>query len=138
MAPNPTDNAEKKAKFAARKNRALATIVFSVEPLLSYLIGDPEDPTVAWEKLADQFQKKTWANKLELRRKLYSLRLKNGESVQDHIKAMTEIFDGLSVIGDPVTYEDHAASLSDSLVTALEANSDVPKMTERLMHEERK
>ena len=61
---------------------------------------------------------------------------------------MTEIFDGLSIVGDPVTEEDRVvyllASLPESynmLVTALEANADVPKMevvTERLLHEERK
>ena len=69
------------------------------------------------------------ANKLELRRKLYSLRLKDGESVQGHIKEMTELFEALTVIGDPVTEEDRAvyllASLPDSfnmLVTALEAD----------------
>ena len=52
------------------------------------------------EKIADQFQKKTWANKLALRRRLYSLKLKEGDSVHNHIKLMTETFDELSVIGD--------------------------------------
>ena len=136
-------------KFTARRDRALAIIVLSVEPSLLYLIGDPEDPVAVWKKLKDQFQKKTWANKLELRRKLYSLRLKEGESVQKHIRAMTEIFEGLAVIDAPVSEEDRVvhllASLPDSfsvLVTALEANSEtVPKMevvTERLLHEEQK
>ena len=103
---------------------------------------------MVWKKLADQFQKKTWANKLKLRRKLYSMRLKDGKSVQEHIKAMTEVFDLLSVIGDPVAEEDRVvhllASLPESynmLVTALEASVEVPKLklvTERLLHEERK
>ena len=62
-----------------------------------------------------------------------------------HIKTMT---DGLSVIGDPMQEEDRVvhllASLPESfnmLVTALEANPDVPKIdvvTERLLHAERK
>ena len=140
--------ADKYAKFVARRDRALAIIVLSVEPSLLYLIGDPEDPIIVWQKLADQFQKKTWANKLELRRKLYSLRLRDGDSVQDHIKTMTEVFDSLSVVGDPVSEEDRVvyllASLPDSfsmLVTALETNAEVPKMElviERLLHEERK
>ena len=140
--------ADKYAKFVGRRDRALAIIVLSVEPSLLYLIGDPEDPIIVWQKLADQFQKKTWANKLELRRKLYSLRLRDGDSVQDHIKTMTEVFDSLSVVGDPVSEEDRVvyllASLPDSfsmLVTALETNAEVPKMelvTERLLHEERK
>ena len=59
---------EKKAKYAARKDRALATIVLSVDTSLLYLIGDPTDPVVMWKKLGSQFQKKSWANKLELRR----------------------------------------------------------------------
>ncbi len=48
---------------------------------------------------------------------------------------MTEIFDGLAVIDDPITEEDRVvhllASLLESydiLVTALEANVEVPKM----------
>ena len=146
--PPDVSQADKYAKFMARRDRALATIVLSVDPTLLYLLGDPENPVIVWKKLLDQFQKKAWANKLELRRKLYLLQLKDGESVQKHIKAMTEIFDKLSVIGDPVEEEDHVvhllASLPESfgmLVTALEANTDVPKMdimTECLLHEERK
>lgn len=126
----------------------MAIIVLSVELSLLYLLGEPEDPTTVWEKLGNQFQKKTWANKLELRRNVFSLRLKNGESVQEHIKAMTDIFDGLSVISDPVSEEDRVvhllASLPDSynmLVTALEANIHVPKIEvviEHLLHKERK
>jgi transposase InsO family protein len=136
-------------KYMSRRDRALAIVVLSIDPSLLYLIGDPKDPTVVWKLLSDQFQKKTWANKLELRRKLYSLRLKEGASVQEHIKEITELFEGLAVIGDAVSEEDRVvyllASLPESynmLVTALEASSDtVPKMatvTERLLHEERK
>ena len=69
-------------------------------------IGDPEDPVEVWRKLSHTFQKKTWANKLELRQKLYTLGLRDGESVQQHIKEMTEIFDSLAVIGNPISEED--------------------------------
>ena len=144
----PTEGDKDILNFLSRRDRALATIVLSVDPSLLYLIGDPDDPVVVWNKLADQFQKKTWANKLALRRKLYSLRLKDGDSVQEHVKVMIEIFDSLAAVGDPVKEEDRVvhllASLPDSygmLVTALEANAEVPKMeivTERLLHEERK
>ena len=147
-APDRERNAEGYAKYASRRDRTLALIVLSMEPSLLYLIGDPEDPVKVWEKLSDTFQKKTWANKLEFRRKLYTLRLKDGGSVQEHIKAMTEIFDCLAVVGDPVDEEDRVvhilASLPESfnmLVTALKANPEIPKMetvTERLLHEERK
>ena len=56
------------AKFVARRDRALVVIVLSVAPSLLYLIGDPKNPVAVWIKLADQFQKNSWANKLELRR----------------------------------------------------------------------
>ena len=135
-------------KFCYKRDRALAYIVLNVDSTLLYLIGDPVDPVEVWEKLQDQFQRKTWANKLSLRRKLYSLKLKEDGSVQDHIKSMVEIVDALSVMGDHVEEEDRVvhilASLPDSfgmLVTALEANSEVPAMEvviERLLHEEKK
>ena len=147
-APNAETQADQYAKFIARRDRALAVIVLSIEPSLLYLIGEPKNPITVWKKLGDHFQKKTWANKLELRRKLHSLRLKEGESVQEHIKSLTEVFEALSVVGDPVSEEDRVvqllASLPDSfnmLVTALEANAVVPDMdvvTERILHEERK
>ena len=78
----------------------------------------------------------------------FYLRLKEDDSVQEHIKAMTEIFDGLSVIGDPISDEDCVVHLLATfpesynvLVTALQGNEAVPRMevvTERLLHEERK
>ena len=105
--------------------------MLAVEPSLLYLIGDPEDPVVVWQKLQDQFQKKTWANKLVLRRRLHSLRLRDGESVQEHIKTMIELFNELAIVGDAIDEEDRVvyllASLPDSfntLVTVLEANED--------------
>ena len=143
------DNRAALAKYKLRKDRALATIVLSLEPTLLYLLGpDPDDPVEAWKKLANQFQKKSWANKLALRRKLYALQLKEGQSIQTHIKKMTEIFDELAVVGDPLDDENKVVHLLaslprsyDMLVTALEAGLEVPKIdvvTERLLHEETK
>ena len=135
-------------KYYERRDKALATIVLAVDPSLLYLLGDPQDPAEVWQKLSDQFEKKSWANKLALRRKLYSLRLKENESVQKHIKSMIEIFESLEVMGYIVEEEDRVvhilASLPDSfqmLVTALEASPEVPKLDvvlERLLNEEKK
>ena len=46
---------EKLAKLIARKDRARALIVLSVEPSLLYLVGDPDEPVTAWKKLSDEF-----------------------------------------------------------------------------------
>ena len=74
---------------------ASATIVLSVDPSLLYIIGDPVDPTIVRKKLADQFQKKIWANKLTLRKRLFALNLREGNPVESHIKIMTETFEEL-------------------------------------------
>ena len=142
----PQAEVEKYAKYVAKKNKALEIVVLSIEPSLLYLLGDPQDPVIVWDKLAAQFQKKTRANKLSLRRKLYSLRLKENQSVQQHIKEMTEVFEELAILDDPIKEEDRLVHLLaslppsfDVLVTALEASEDVPKMemvTERLLREE--
>ena len=142
----PAEGAEQQARFTARRDKALATIVLAVEPTLLYLIGtDPTDPVVVWKALADQFQRKTWANKLGLKRKLFSLRLADGGSVQHHIKTMTEVCDELSAVGETVKKEDRVvASLPESynvLVTALEASAEVPSLAvviKRLLPEETK
>ena len=76
------------------------------------------------------------------------MRLKDGESVQEHIKVMTELFSELPIVGDKIQDEDRVvyllASLPDSfdtLVTALEVNEEVPKMEvviERILHSDKK
>ena len=82
-----------------------------------------------------------------LRRKLFSLKLREGNPVQSHIKMTTEIFEELCVISD-VIEEDQViyllASLPDSfdmLVTALQVNAEVSHweiVTERLLYKETK
>ena len=50
----PEGNAKRKAKFAARHDKTLSTIVQVMEPSLLYLVGpDPRDPVVVWRALAD-------------------------------------------------------------------------------------
>lgn len=125
-----TEGGEQLAKFTARHDKALATIMLAVDPSLLYLLGpDPTDPVAVWKALSNQFQRKTWANKLDLKWKLFSMRLGEGSSMQDHLKSMTEVFDELSAIRERVE-EDRVvyilASLPESynvLVTALEATT---------------
>lgn len=82
--------------------------MLSVEPKLLYLMGDP---ITVWGEVG-------WSmNKLELRRKLYSLRLNDG---QKHIKAMTEPFNGLSVAGAPLSLASQLSNSHNMSVTARE------------------
>ena len=63
--------------------------------------------------------------------------MKDGKSVQDHLKAMTELFNKLAAVGDVISEHDCVAYLLASLPDSfgvllrsyfLEANKKVPKM----------
>ena len=60
----PADDADARELecYAGRRDKALATIVLSVDPSLLYLLGNPVDPVAIWNKLEEQFQKKFWVN----------------------------------------------------------------------------
>ena len=144
----PANNEEALRKYIIKRDRALSIIVLAVEPSLLYLLGDPQDPSVVWKTLEDQFQKKSWANKLRLRRRLYNLKIDEDQPIQKHLKSMSEIFQELAIIGYPVDEEDRVTQVIgslpesyDMLVTALEASAEIPNMetiTEKIIHEERK
>ena len=101
-APNDESSANYKS-FYTHRNKSLSAIVHSVEPRLFYLLGDPTDPVTG---LASIFQKKSWANKLRLWRKLYSMKLQQGNSLQAHLKQFVGLFEELAAVGDPITEED--------------------------------
>ena len=75
-----------------------------------------EHYAAVWKKLEEQFQKKSWVNRLNLRRKLHSLRLKDGESVLDHVKTMLETFNELLIVCDAITDEERVVYLLASFV----------------------
>ena len=103
-------------KYRQKRDRALAIIVLAVDPTLLYLLGDdPSNPKIVWDTLQKQFQKKSWANKLSLKRHLFTTKLEEGGSVQEHIKTLTEIFNEQAVIGDPIEEEDRVGHLLASL-----------------------
>ena len=55
-----------------------------------------------------------------MHRNLFSVCLREGESVQQHVKAMTEVIETLLVIGDPTTDEDLVVRLLASLPESYE------------------
>ena len=120
----------------------------AIDPKLLYLIGDPEDPKLVFDTLSNIFIKKTWANKLSLRKRLHALRLSPDGNIHDLLKNFTEIFNDLAILGDVVEEEAKVihllASIPESyntLVTALESQESVPSWTvvaEKLPHEEQK
>ncbi|KAF2347659.1 Integrase catalytic core [Trinorchestia longiramus] len=111
-------------------------------------MGNPTDPVEVWRKLQNTFQKKSWANKFRLKKKLFNMKLENGQNLQDHLKVCVKLFEELAIIGDPMEEEERViillSSLPDrfsTLVTALEVHEKIPAwevVTERLLNEERR
>ena len=44
-------------RYAVRQDKALATVVSSVDPSLLYIIGDPVALIAVWKKLEEQFRR---------------------------------------------------------------------------------
>ena len=135
-APEEGATADAKKKFKSRRNKALSMIVLSTKSELHYLIGrEPEDPVAVWKLLANHFERKSWGNCCELWKRLMSMprmkEIRDGGSIDKHLKSMQETFDSLAVLEDPVSEKKQVmfilASLPESfqtMVTALAASTE--------------
>jgi hypothetical protein len=92
-----------------------------------------------WDKLGKLYQSKSLVNKLFLRNKLYSLRMRDGDSVVEHLNAFNIVVSQLVSIGIKISDEDKCISLLcslpdlwDSIVVAIGSNTTSFKFDEVL------
>jgi hypothetical protein len=83
-----------------------------------------------WDKLGTLYQSKSLVNKLFLWKKLYNLRMKDGDSVTEHLNAFNIVVSQLLSIDINISDEDKCISLLfslpdswDSLVVAIGSNT---------------
>ena len=144
----PEDSsAQVRAEFEKKEQKALSTIALVVSTPQLYLITSCEKPKDAWDALRNHFERKTLANKLYLKKQYFQSEMKEGTSIEAHLKYMKEITDKLASIGAPIPEEDQVVTLLGSLpqgyctlVTALEARADgdlrLTHVQQALIHEE--
>jgi hypothetical protein len=90
-----------------------------------------------WEKLGKLYQSKSLVNKLFLRKKLYNLRMRDGDSVAEHLNAFNTVVSQLVSVEIKILDEDKCISLLcslpdswDSLVVAIGSNTTSLKFEE--------
>uniref|UniRef100_A0A1X7U4T2 DUF4219 domain-containing protein n=1 Tax=Amphimedon queenslandica TaxID=400682 RepID=A0A1X7U4T2_AMPQE len=101
---NPTIAQE--AEFRSRSQKAISTIVMSTESSQLYLVTLYKKPVGAWKALGDHFEGDTLVNKLMLKKQYFHMEMKEGTSMEEHIKRMKELMDRLAALNAPVTEED--------------------------------
>ena len=120
----------------------------SIDSDLIYLMTECQTPKEIWNKLKLRFERDTTANKLFLKRQFFSMKLKESDSLHEHLRKMKVITDQLATIKAPTPEDEHIVALLlslphsyDTLVTALAAKGDELKLTQlhqALVNEEEK
>jgi hypothetical protein len=90
-----------------------------------------------WNNLGKLYQSKSLVNKIFFRKKLYNLRMRDGDSVAEHLNAFNTVVSQLLSIEIKISDEDKCISLLcslpyswDSLVVAIGSNINSLKFVE--------
>ena len=110
-----------RAEFKQKAERAFSTIVMAVSTPQLYLVTSCTKPKEVWDKLCGHFECESLANKLYLKKRYFRTEMKEGTSMEQHLKEMKETSDRLAAIGAPISEEDQVVTLLGSLPSSYSA-----------------
>ena len=117
------------ADYRKRSQKAFSVIALVVSSSQLYLVTSCEQPGQAWKALRNNFEHDTLVNKLLLKKRYFRLEMKEGTSVEKHLKNMKELTEQLAAIGAPIDEEDQLLGslpkIYSTFVTALQAQETV-------------
>ncbi|GJS77777.1 retrovirus-related pol polyprotein from transposon TNT 1-94 [Tanacetum coccineum] len=109
------------ANYMLQEENAHSTILLCLSDEVLYEVGDEETEKGVWKKLETIYMKKSLTNKLLLKQRLFSLRMKEGSSLKEHLDALNSILMDLKNVEVKIEYEDAALVLLVSLLHSFES-----------------
>src|SRR6516165_1458187 len=95
--------------------KALSSIQLALSANVLQEIIDEKTAAGAWKKLEDKYLKKSVTNRLQLKQRLYTLRMSEGSSLSSYLSEFSSIITDLRKIDVKIEDEDQAMMLLCSL-----------------------
>ena len=113
LGTKPTTMSDEDWKKLDRKKKSTIRLCVSDSVLLN--VSGEATVKNLWEKLGTLYQSKSLVNKLFPQKKMYNLRMKDGDSVTEHINAFNIVVSQLSSIDIKISDEDKCIKFFFSL-----------------------
>src|SRR5579871_6418566 len=118
--PKPIQNQAGYVAWMKKASKARALIITSLQMSQVEHIRKLESPQEIWEKLKKVHEPQDRQHRLFLRRKFFTLKMQEGDSIQDHINKIKLYQDKLEAMGGNLQEEDVLAVLLASLPESYE------------------